>query len=236
MVALDALEQLDADAFELIAADARGRRVADRVEIAVEEAIGERAHGQVRRIDVLEQHRRRRAPPPPPNAARGSGRAAPRAARARRRGRRPWRSAGRRAPASGRRRARAARAARLQPRCAFSRASSAATSPGSLEPGARLDRALVDVGRPDLDRNAGGLEQCAARRALGGEHQRLRGEPERHVTPVTCRRRRSASSVSTAAAVSSIERRVTSMIGQLCRAQSLRAKAISSATAWRSTY
>ena len=39
----------------------------------------------------------------------------------------------------------------------------------------------------------------------------------------------------TAAAVSSIERRVTSMIGQLCLAHSLRENAISSATAWRST-
>ena len=34
MIALDALEQLDARAFELIAADARGRRVADGIEIA----------------------------------------------------------------------------------------------------------------------------------------------------------------------------------------------------------
>ena len=57
MIALDALEQLDAGAFELIAADARSRRVADRIEIAVEKAVGERAHGQMRGVDMLEQHR-----------------------------------------------------------------------------------------------------------------------------------------------------------------------------------
>ena len=39
-----------------------------------------------------------------------------------------------------------------------------------------------------------------------------------------------------AAAVSSIERRVTSMLGQLCLAHSLRENATSSATAWRSIY
>ena len=59
-------------------------------------------------------------------------------------------------------------------------------------------------------------------------------EPQRHASVPTGCRRRSASSAITAAAVSSIERRVTSMIGQLCLAHSRRENAISSATAWRS--
>ena len=49
-------------------------------------------------------------------------------------------------------------------------------------------------------------------------------------------RRRSPRWASTAAAVSSIERRVTSISGQLCLAQSRREAAISSVTAWRSIY
>ncbi len=47
VVALDALEQLDAAAFDLIGADdAEHDAVADRREIVVEERIGERAHDQ----------------------------------------------------------------------------------------------------------------------------------------------------------------------------------------------
>ena len=136
---------------------------------------------------------------------------------------------------------------------AFSRARVSATSPGPPVT-TLLDRALVEMRRPRLDRNAGRFEQRAAHLALRRKHQRLSGSQRRHqrMNPKNgkrfskkimrkarihdaCCRRRSASSASTAAAVSSIERRVTSMIGQLCRAQSLRENAISSATAWRST-
>src|SRR5215468_10776304 len=74
-----------------------------------------------------------------------------------------------------------------------------------------LDRPLVDIGRLDLDRNSG-------------------------IAQATGWRRRSARKLITAAAVSSIERRVTSMLGQLCRAHSLRENATSSATALRSIY
>ncbi len=56
IVALDPLEQMDADAFELIAADAGQRGVARHVEIVVEKAVGKIAHGQPRGIDAFEQH------------------------------------------------------------------------------------------------------------------------------------------------------------------------------------
>ena len=96
-------------------------------------------------------------------------------------------------------------------------------------------RSSISAGR-DLERNARRREQrpprCAARR----QHQRLGGEPQRHRLTAPGCRRRSPRSASTAAAVSSIERRVTSIIGQLCLAQSRRDAAISSATACRSIY
>ncbi len=100
---------------------------------------------------------------------------------------------------------------------------------------AGLDAALVDVGRLRLDRNAGIRQHQAPHLALGSEHQRLRGKPERHRHPAGARRR-SVRRLSTAAAVSSIERRVTSIDGQLCLAHSLRDSATSSATALRSMY
>ena len=99
-----------------------------------------------------------------------------------------------------------------------------------------FDAALVDIGGQHLDRDARALQQRAPARALGGEHKRLIGKPERHDAYATGCRRRSVSRLSTAAAVSSIERRVTSMLGQLCLAQSLRENATSSATALRSIY
>ena len=98
-----------------------------------------------------------------------------------------------------------------------------------------LDCALVEMRGPRLDRNPRGFKQRTAHFALRSKHKRLFGQPESSSTQDACCRRRSASSAITAAAVSSIERRVTSMIGQLCRAHSLRENAISSATAWRST-
>ncbi len=92
-----------------------------------------------------------------------------------------------------------------------------------------LDRTLVDRSRDDLDRNTGGTQHIAARETSGREHQRRRSGPERHQRPGA--RRFSDRSCNTAAAVSSIERRDTSINGQLCRAHSLREKLISSATA-----
>src|SRR6185437_14786097 len=95
--------------------------------------------------------------------------------------------------------------------------------------------ALVDIGGPDLEAQPGGGENLAANVALRRQHQRLRSEPERHGQAPGARRR-SVKSRITAAAVSSIERRVTSIIGQLCRAQSRRENEISSATAVLSMY
>src|SRR6516162_10609122 len=43
-----------------------------------------------------------------------------------------------------------------------------------------LDRALVDIGRPDLDRNSGVAQEGLADRALGREHEWFAGEPKRH--------------------------------------------------------
>jgi len=56
IVALDALEELNANPFKLVSADTRGRRGADRIEIEVEEAIGDCAHRQPCHADMFEQH------------------------------------------------------------------------------------------------------------------------------------------------------------------------------------
>ncbi len=76
----------------------------------------------------------------------------------------------------------------------------------------RLHYALIDIGRIDLDRNAGRFQERAAHLALRGEHER-RTAPQVH-GPTAATRRRSCRSEATAAAVSSIERRVTSIDGQ----------------------
>src|SRR4051794_34522714 len=101
--------------------------------------------------------------------------------------------------------------------------------------GALFKSTLVNVGGYTFQGDPGVFEPRAPHRTLGGQNQRLLRTPERHGQATGCRRR-SASSLSTAAAVSSIDRRVTSISGQLWRAQSLREKVTSSATAWRSTY
>src|SRR5712691_11994598 len=56
MVAVDCLEQLDAERLELIAADAGGDGRAGGVEIALEEGVGERTHGQAGDADMREQN------------------------------------------------------------------------------------------------------------------------------------------------------------------------------------
>src|SRR5215471_16760768 len=93
-----------------------------------------------------------------------------------------------------------------------------------------LDTALIDVGDSDLDRYSCCLKHCPPCGTARGQHQRIGRQPERHRQLATCRRL-SASSAITAAAVSSIERRVTSISGQLFAAHSRRENAISSATA-----
>src|SRR5579871_741502 len=95
-----------------------------------------------------------------------------------------------------------------------------------------LDGAFVDVGGNRLEFYAGIFEQHFPRAALRREDQGMLSAPERHSA---CRCRwRSVYSFSTSAAVSSIDRRVTSSCGQLNFALRRLAKATSSATAWRS--
>ena len=164
---------------QLIGADAGGHGGAGRVEVSIEEAFRKRPHREPRdrhmakRDGSVPAHARR------PNAAHGSCRAAPEAARARRPGPPAWRSAARRAPRSGRSRPRSAVPDIAATVRAFSRASVSATSPGPPVH-ALLDRALVEMRGPRLDRNAGRFEQRAAHLALRGEDQRLGGKPERH--------------------------------------------------------
>jgi hypothetical protein len=54
MIALDAFEQLKPQAFKLVAANTRGRRIAYGVEITVEKSIAERPHRQMGGVDMLE--------------------------------------------------------------------------------------------------------------------------------------------------------------------------------------
>src|SRR5882762_4653742 len=56
VIAFDLLEQVAPQAFELIAADAGGDRRAGRVQIGVEEALGQRPHGQLRAVHMAEYH------------------------------------------------------------------------------------------------------------------------------------------------------------------------------------
>ena len=99
----------------------------------------------------------------------------------------------------------------------------------------RLEGALVDHGVAGLERNARRPKQRAARGALRGEEKRRPAAPERaHVAEMNfslCSLCRSM----IAAAVSSIDRRVTSIVGQPRSANSLRDCATSSATARWST-
>ena len=100
-----------------------------------------------------------------------------------------------------------------------------------------FDRTFVDLRFHYLDRDAGSQEHVSPGRAAGGEDQRRVGEPEigrgDHVAMNFMRWSRSRSRIE--AAVSSIERRVTSITGQPLRAQRRRDCVTSSATASGST-
>ena len=72
VVALDALEQLHAEALELVGADRLADAVAGAAQVLVEERVGEVAHGEARRRDVAPCHRAASRPAPPPSAARAS--------------------------------------------------------------------------------------------------------------------------------------------------------------------
>ena len=168
-------------ALELIAADARQRRVADRVEIAVEKGVGKRAHGQMRGLDVLEQHRAVAHHRHGRMQRVGRAAQAPRAARAPPARSAPWKTAARRAPASGRRRARSGRDARPPPP-APSRAP-AAPRPRRVAcaPARASIAALVDIGRARSRPECRRLPASARRAALfEASTSGLRGEPQRH--------------------------------------------------------
>ena len=105
---------------------------------------------------------------------------APRAARAPRRGRPAWKNAGRPAPGSGRRRAPGGPASAPRPHLAFSRASRAATVAGASCAGARFDRALVDIGGHDLDRDAGRLPATRGAPCFSTRAPAAGSEPQRH--------------------------------------------------------
>ena len=102
----------------------------------------------------------------------------------------------------------------------------AGAGPGHLG----LERALVDRGGPDLELDPGGAEHGAARGALRSEYDHGVAVP----ASVACSSRSSCSFI-TAAAVSSIERRVTSITGQPLSAKIRRAKATSCSTRSSST-
>src|SRR5215831_3812187 len=57
MLAFDALEQLDADPLQLVAANARRDRRPRGIEVGFEKAIGKGAHGEPRHLAVLEHDR-----------------------------------------------------------------------------------------------------------------------------------------------------------------------------------
>ena len=171
---------------------------------------------------MLEQHGAVARRAPAPNAARASARAAPAAAaRA------------------------AARSAGLEKR--VSPSASVWSAPSTSRPGMRrgdalrlgagqqprrgerivgralrFHRALVDVRRPYLQPQTRAAQDFRAHLAFRREHQRPAVEPKRQCFRLAGWRRRSVSNRITAAAVSSIERRVTSIDGQLFLAQSRR--------------
>jgi hypothetical protein len=103
---------------------------------------------------------------------------------------------------------------------------------GGCQAGGLLYAPLVDVGGNGLEIDTGIGEQQLPGAALRRQDQRKFAAPERH-SGSRCRCL-SVNNFRIAAAVSSIDRRVTSSCAQLCLALNRRAKATSSATAWRS--
>ena len=55
MVALNAVEQLDSELFQLITSDTRSRGSSNGIEISFQERVGKNAHGQPCDLMVLEQ-------------------------------------------------------------------------------------------------------------------------------------------------------------------------------------
>ena len=101
-----------------------------------------------------------------------------------------------------------------KPPSLFRARASIATLRGSLAAAFLLDPALVDIGRHDFDRQARGLQNVRRTSLFEASTSGSEQQPERHDDQATGCRRRSARSLSTAAAVSSIERRDTSINSQ----------------------
>jgi hypothetical protein len=212
MVALNEFEKLDSEFLQLIASDAYSRSTSNSIEVSFQERIGKSAHGQPRDLMVLEQDG---------IVARDSNR------RVQLMGLLPQAEQLLPCRCSIRWLGQAARADRQRLVGAEDQRAGPAGGnhqgffPGkdlrhfcSARTGVLLDPPLVDIGRIDLVGNScsgqNGMPAFAAR----GEHKRAAAFPERHCYAAGCRRR-SASKLITAAAVSSIERRVTSILGQL---------------------
>ncbi len=178
MIALDALEQLNSQAFQLIAADARGCSVPCRIEIVIEKAIRERAHRQMRGIDVFEYHRAAR------HNRHGGMQRVGLAAQGQELFVRPG-AVGRlgKPPVAQRERLIGAEHHAIgmlgRHRLGLLPRQQRRDHPRILKARSGFDGTLVDVGGLDLDRDAGALQQRAPGRALGGEHQRTRSEPQR---------------------------------------------------------
>src|ERR1700738_1106534 len=100
------------------------------------------------------------------------------------------------------------------------------------EAGSLLHGPLINVSGNSFEGNAGGGQQHLPRAALRRKYQLVFAAPQRH-SASRCRCR-SPYSFRIAAAVSSIDRRVTSSSAQLNLALKRRANATSSVTAWRS--
>src|SRR5262249_40511598 len=213
------LKQLNALFFQLVRADARYDRLASSRQIAVEKTIRKIPHRQSGRAAVLKQDRT--AAKDRNRGVQGMGSAAEKPElNARRCGIRRFREDAvaqcKRLVSSQNQSIRVERRYRGR-LCACQFHCDCPRVPNTR---ARLDLPLVDIGRRDFHRNAGPQQKIAPDFASRCEQEGLATRPKLHQE--TGWRRRSARSFMTAAAVSSIERRVTSMAGQLCFAQSCR--------------
>ena len=217
IVAFDPLEQLHAGTFDLIGAHTRRccppRRYQD----------SDRETGRTTRASSAAPYRHTRTPPSVLDQRNGrvefmrTAATAREAGHARPRGRPAWQIVGCQAPRSDRRRAPAVPGRKAATTAAFSRASNAATASGACEaaffsrPRSSMSAGCGSTGMPAASRTA-------RRATLREASTSGSGASHSDIVHDAIWRRRSTSSARTAAAVSSIERRVTSISGQLCLA------------------
>ncbi len=232
MIPIHPIKEMNTDSFQLVGPHALGHAAARGLEVAVKETVGKIPHGQASGIDFGAQH----------GAVANQGKCGVERVGAtaqvaklitgrtevHRLGKPPLVERQRLVGAKDE----AGRQTRRDRSCLFPCQEKRGI--GRCQARSSLDVALVDLRRDDLDWNS----RCTPASGVGSRSSRrapaVRAEATATYQEATSRRR-SARSAMTAAAVSSIERRVTSMMGQLCLAHSRRENAISSATAWRST-